>query len=103
MCHPDAIRVLSLAECAAIQEFPEGWVFCGTIAQKYKQVGNAVPPRLGHIAACVVGDAVQFLSDEGRADEVERNRGWAAFEPHMRRSTSTRMYERESGTRPAKL
>ena len=85
MCHPDEIRVLSLAECAAIQEFPEEWVFCGTTAQKYEQVGNAVPPRLGEIAARVVGDAARMLADESRTDEVEHNRAAAASEPHMRR------------------
>ena len=103
MCHPDEIRVLSLAECAAIQEFPEGWVFCGTTAQKYEQVGNAVPPRLGQIAARVVGDAVRLLAADGRADEVERT---VRRQPSSRicvGNTSTRMYERGNGTRPARL
>ena len=85
LCHPDEIRVLSLAECAAIQEFPAGWEFSGTTAQKYEQVGNAVPPRLGELAACVVGDAAKMLDDGDRASEVETNRASAAFKPHMRR------------------
>ncbi len=49
MCHPDEVRVLSLRECAAIQEFPKGWEFCGTTQQQYEQVGNAVPTRLGEV------------------------------------------------------
>jgi len=30
MCHPDELRVLSVGECARIQEFPDGWCFCGS-------------------------------------------------------------------------
>lgn len=50
MCHPDQIRVLSVGECARVQEFPDGWVFLGTPQQQMTQVGNAVPARLGMVA-----------------------------------------------------
>jgi DNA (cytosine-5)-methyltransferase 1 len=39
-------RRLSPRECAAIQTFPEDWRFCGNLASRYRQIGNAVPPRL---------------------------------------------------------
>lgn len=54
MCHPDAVRTLSVGECAAIQQFPSDWVFSGTPAQQYVQVGNAVPARLGEVAGEVL-------------------------------------------------
>jgi DNA (cytosine-5)-methyltransferase 1 len=54
MCHPDEIRVLSVGECARVQEFPDGWTFVGTPAQQMKQVGNAVPARLGQVAGEVI-------------------------------------------------
>lgn len=54
MCHPFELRVLSVGECARIQEFPDGWQFVGTPAQQMKQVGNAVPARLGQIAGEVI-------------------------------------------------
>lgn len=54
LCHPTETRALSLQECAAIQEFPPKWRFCGTLAQRYTQVGNAVPIRLGSVAADVL-------------------------------------------------
>lgn len=50
MCHPDETRVLSVAECAKVQEFPDGWTFVGSVAEQMKQVGNAVPARLGEVA-----------------------------------------------------
>jgi DNA (cytosine-5)-methyltransferase 1 len=57
LCHPDEVRVLSLKECARIQEFPDDWVFSGTVADQYQQVGNAVPVRLGKLAAKAIESA----------------------------------------------
>ena len=37
-------RRLSYKECALIQTFPENFIFEGTLANKYLQIGNAVPP-----------------------------------------------------------
>ena len=45
-CHPLEVRPFSYRENARIQTFPEDWGFCGTLAEKYKQVGNAVPVNL---------------------------------------------------------
>jgi DNA (cytosine-5)-methyltransferase 1 len=64
MCHPDELRVLSVAECASIQEFPPGWTFVGTPMDQYRQVGNAVPARLGAIA----GQVVSAVFDEPVVD-----------------------------------
>lgn len=50
LCHPEETRVLSVAECARVQEFPDGWTFAGKPAEQMKQVGNAVPVRLGEVA-----------------------------------------------------
>jgi DNA (cytosine-5)-methyltransferase 1 len=50
MCHPDEVRALTVGECAAIQEFPKDWKFSGKTTDKYKQIGNAVPPKLGEVA-----------------------------------------------------
>lgn len=58
MCHPDEVRVLSVGECARVQEFPEGWSFCGSPLERYAQVGNAVPARLGRVAGAVVAEGL---------------------------------------------
>ena len=44
-----------------IQEFPTTWEFCGTTAEKYAQVGNAVPVRLGNVAGQVVAAQLDEL------------------------------------------
>lgn len=46
-CHPDETRPFTVREYARIQTFPDDWEFEGSIAQKYKQIGNAVPVNLG--------------------------------------------------------
>jgi DNA (cytosine-5)-methyltransferase 1 len=51
-------RRITVAEAAAIQSFP-GWAsFCGPRSSQYRQVGNAVPPRLAAAMAASLGAAV---------------------------------------------
>ena len=46
-CHPEETRPFTVREYARIQTFPDDWQFEGSIAQQYKQIGNAVPVNLG--------------------------------------------------------
>lgn len=66
MCHPDELRAISVGEAAAIQEFPPEWRFCGTTTSKFRQVGNAVPTRLGSVA----GETLRrlFRAIDGKGD-----------------------------------
>lgn len=45
-CHPFHTRPLSVREYARIQTFPDDWSFQGTVSDRYKQIGNAVPVNL---------------------------------------------------------
>ena len=45
-CHPLETRPLSVREYARIQTFPDNWTFQGSMSDKYKQIGNAVPVNL---------------------------------------------------------
>lgn len=45
-CHPDETRPFTVREYARIQTFPDSWEFTGSMTQKYKQIGNAVPVNL---------------------------------------------------------
>ncbi len=57
LCHPTEDRPLSVEEYARIQEFPEEWVICGPILEQYRQIGNAVPVKLGEaIARTIIAD-----------------------------------------------
>ena len=54
-CHPEETRPLSVREYARIQTFPDKWKFFGSVAQQYKQIGNAVPVNLGfHIGDTII-------------------------------------------------
>ncbi len=45
-CHPIETRPLNIREYARIQTFPDNFIFEGSIANQYKQIGNAVPVNL---------------------------------------------------------
>lgn len=47
LCHPAELRPLSVAEYAALQTFPQDYIFEGRTSDKYRQIGNAVPPLFG--------------------------------------------------------
>jgi len=59
-CHPDETRPFTVREYARIQTFPDNWEFSGSIAQQYKQIGNAVPVNLGQEIGFSV---VKFLNE----------------------------------------
>jgi DNA (cytosine-5)-methyltransferase 1 len=51
MVHPNLKRRMTVREYARIQEFPDDFVFLGSISSQFRQIGNAVPWRLAfHIA-----------------------------------------------------
>lgn len=59
-CHPDETRPFTVREYARIQTFPDEWEFAGSLAQQYKQIGNAVPVNLGREVGYSI---VKFLND----------------------------------------
>ena len=59
-CHPDETRPFTIREYARIQTFPDDWIFVGSQAQQYKQIGNAVPVNLGRELGYSI---IKFLND----------------------------------------
>lgn len=51
LCHPNENRPLSVEEYKVIQGFPLNWQICGSLIEQYKQIGNAVPIKLGEAIA----------------------------------------------------
>lgn len=71
MCHPTKDRPLSIREYARIQQFPDDWKFTGSIAEQYKQIGNAVPVGLAE----ALGKAVIATAEASAVVQTKRFRG----------------------------
>ena len=71
MCHPTKDRPLSVAEYARIQQFPDDWNIIGSTANKYKQIGNAVPVGL----ARAIGETLISVAENKAEIVVKRIRG----------------------------
>ncbi|MCS1312848.1 DNA cytosine methyltransferase, partial [Escherichia coli] len=70
MCHPTELRAISVGEAAAIQEFPDYWKFEGTTTEKFRQIGNAVPVRLGKVAGEAAMELLHRIQENKVADLV---------------------------------
>jgi DNA (cytosine-5)-methyltransferase 1 len=95
MCHPLELRAITVGEAAAIQEFPSDWKFQGTTTSKFKQIGNAVPIRLGKIAGEVVKDILLRSAYEQSGPIVSQIKH---IRPHVRARTFFKDGESYSGS-----
>jgi DNA (cytosine-5)-methyltransferase 1 len=57
--HPEQNRTLTVREAARIQTFPDRFRFAGPPSAAFKQIGNAVPPRLGQAIGTAVVTALE--------------------------------------------
>ena len=69
--HPSEDRTLSIREAARIQTFPDRYRFAGHPSNRYRQIGNAVPPMLASAIATSVRKA---LEAQERRKEVREPR-----------------------------
>lgn len=58
LAHPVENRPLSVQEYKRIQEFPDSWCIEGSILERYRQIGNAVPVSLGEAVGKLVNSAL---------------------------------------------
>ncbi len=79
LCHPHKTRPLSILEYAKIQQFPATWLFSGSLAQVYKQIGNAVPVGLGK----AIGQMLNAVVNKQYLVKTKRMRGTNAHEKQL--------------------
>ena len=59
-CHPLETRPLTIREYARIQSFVDQWVFVGSKASQYQQIGNPVPVLLAY----EIGKAIKIVLEK---------------------------------------
>lgn len=67
LAHPEHDRPLSIEEYKRLQDFPDDWGIQGSMKDQYKQIGNAVPLKLGE----AIGRALIRHSQGDTWDEPE--------------------------------
>lgn len=58
--HYEHDRIPTVRECARLQSFPDHFIFFGNKQQQYRQVGNAVPPKLGRALAKKIKEYLNY-------------------------------------------
>lgn len=97
MCHPNELRAITVGEAAAIQEFPRDWLFQGTVTSKFKQVGNAVPTKLGMVAGKVISRLLGKIDRSGMSNNLLCGHTMTHIRPHVRTRTFWKNGESFSG------
>ncbi|XP_062146125.1 DNA (cytosine-5)-methyltransferase CMT2-like isoform X4 [Alnus glutinosa] len=62
--HPEQDRVLTIREYARLQGFPDYYRFCGTIKERYCQIGNAVSVPVARALGYALGLSFRKLSGD---------------------------------------
>ena len=70
---PSNLRRISVQEAAAIQTFPRDMPWHGSQSSRYRQIGNAVPPKMSFAVAQSVAKALDLKlhSDKGILDLLQ--------------------------------
>ncbi|MBX3113969.1 MAG: DNA cytosine methyltransferase [Fimbriimonadaceae bacterium] len=81
--HPEELRPLSVQEYKRLQTFPDEWIVCGSVADQYKQLGNAVPVEFArlvgeHISAWQAGAKRQNAIRETSRYRATDESSWIA-------------------------
>lgn len=70
--HPEQNRGLTVREAALLQGFPRDFYFEGPFDDKYKQIGNAVPPPFSEALASQIAAWFKGKELKGRTKAVEK-------------------------------
>jgi len=61
--HPTQCRTISVREAARLQSFPDTFRFFGGMGDRFRQIGNAVPPFLAWGVAAFIAHLAKKLAD----------------------------------------
>lgn len=75
-----SMRRLTWRECANLQGFPTDWEFVGTVASRFRQIGNAVQGHIGR----AIGAALKASASEARRSKPTSAPWPACFHKRVR-------------------
>lgn len=58
-------RMITIREAARLQSFPDSWKFEGNMGDRFRQIGNAVPPLM----AAAIGRHLRKLLDQSSVED----------------------------------
>jgi len=98
--HNGILRRLTLREVKLLQGFPEDWHILGTKAQKYKQVGNAVPTIFGELLGATIKNYLENYPNEP-PERIELSKSFSEYidytkRDHARNASSRIVYRQFS-------
>uniref|UniRef100_H2YXW0 Cytosine-specific methyltransferase n=1 Tax=Ciona savignyi TaxID=51511 RepID=H2YXW0_CIOSA len=67
--HPEQHRVVSVRECARSQGFPDSYRFFGTIMDKHREVGNAVPPPMSKAIGLEIRKSLEWKAQQEKLED----------------------------------
>ncbi|WP_406815129.1 DNA (cytosine-5-)-methyltransferase [Mycobacterium sp. M23085] len=84
--HPRQSRTLTVREAARLQTFPDDFRFDGPPSAAFRQIGNAVPPRLGFVMGQAIRESLSNPRDAGPStrDTAKSLADWMTNSDHVR-------------------
>jgi DNA (cytosine-5)-methyltransferase 1 len=75
---PERLRRLTVEEAAALQTFGESMTFEGSQSSQFRQIGNAVPPKLATVVATSLLSCLDEYGEDAQTREMNREALFAA-------------------------
>lgn len=68
--HPDSqqARSITVREAARLQTFDDDFIFSGVMSKDYEMIGNAVPPKFGHVLGLAVDELLKKVLNSNLLD-----------------------------------
>lgn len=84
--HPRQSRTLTVREAARLQTFPDDFRFDGPPSAAFRQIGNAVPPRLGFLIGRAIRESLDNPRDAGppTRESAQALANWMNHSKHVR-------------------